>query len=195
VSPGASSDDGARERILSTAHDLFSRHGFPTVGVDRIVADAEVAKTSLYRHFGSKEQLVIAALVLREQLWTDEWLASEVERRGGPATARLLAIFDVFDGWFRRPGYEGCFFTNSLVEAHDRAPAIASASVEGLDGVRTFVRRLAEEAEVRDAEGFARQWQLLMWGAIIAAWAGDPEAARRAQDAGSLLLDRERLAS
>src|SRR5258708_39908153 len=92
--PGTSAPptENARERILLTAYDLFARHGIRAVGVDRIVAESGVAKTTLYRHFASKDDLVVAAVELREELWSRDWLQHEVERRGGPASARLLAI-------------------------------------------------------------------------------------------------------
>src|ERR1700704_5403625 len=102
----AASTETARERILFTAYDLFARNGIRAVGVDRIVAESGVAKTTLYRHFASKDDLVVAVLELREKVWSRDWLQHEVEKRGGPATARLLTIFDVFGEWFRRADYE-----------------------------------------------------------------------------------------
>ena len=69
---------GARDRIVDTAYDLFSRHGIRAVGVDRIVAESGVAKMSLYRHFPSKDDLVLAFLQERERRWTNEWLRAEV---------------------------------------------------------------------------------------------------------------------
>jgi AcrR family transcriptional regulator len=119
----------ARERILLTAYDLFARNGIRAVGVDRIVAESGVAKTTLYRHFASKDDLVVAALALREELWSRDWLEREVEQRGGPAAARLLAIFDVFGEWFRTDDYEGCLFTRALLEAGERTTPPAAASI------------------------------------------------------------------
>ncbi len=150
---------------------------------------------SLYSHFGSKEELVVAVLNRREQLWTREWLEGEVERRGQTPEARLLAIFEVFDEWFRRDDYESCLFMNTLFEAHGRASRLGAESVTRLENVRSLVRGLAEEAGVRDADGFSRQYQMLMTGSITAAAAGDLQAATRARDVASLLLERERLGS
>src|SRR5918996_839572 len=137
-----------RERILHTAYDLFQRHGLQAIGVDRIVAEAGVAKMTLYRHFRSKDELVLAVLDRREELWARSWLEREIERRGSSAEARLLAAFDVFDEWFRRDDYEGCTFVNSLLEMHDRTSPIGSASVVKLAAVRAFLQRLADEAGV-----------------------------------------------
>jgi AcrR family transcriptional regulator len=183
----------ARERILRTAYDLFSRDGVQATGVDRVVAEAPVAKMTLYRNFGSKEELALAVLKLREQLWTRDWLEQEVEGRGGTPQARLLAIFDVLDEWFHRDDYEGCLFTRCLLESHDRTSPIGAASVLGLVEVQAWVSRLAKEAGIRDADGFARGWQTLMLGSIISADAGDLEAAKRAREIGACLLEREGL--
>ena len=114
-------------------------------------------------------------------------------RRGGaPRTAlrleRLLAIFDVFDRWFRRPDFEGCSFINVLLEFGEREHPVRAASVRHLQTIRAFLKRLAQEADVKDPEAFARQWHILMKGCIVAAGEGDRNAARRAQELGALLL-------
>jgi AcrR family transcriptional regulator len=183
--------DTPRERILRTAYDLFCREGLHAVGVDRIVAEAGVAKMSLYRHFHSKDELVLAVLQRRKQLWTD-WLMQEVERRASTPQARLLAIFDVLHDWFRRKDYEGCLFANSLLETHDRRSPVGAACVTQLATVRAFVRGLTEETGITDPDGFARQWQILMLGSIVAAATGDTQAAKRAQRIATHLLHEQR---
>ena len=169
--------ENARERILFTAYDLFACHGIRAVGVDRIVAESGVAKTTLYRHFASKDDLVVAALELREKLWSRDWLEHEVDRRGGPASDRLLAIFDIFGDWFRRNDYEGCLFVRALLEADDRTTPPAAASVAALGRIATWLADLAAEAGVGDPAQFAGQWQLLMLGSIVQATAGNASAA------------------
>jgi AcrR family transcriptional regulator len=183
--------ENARERILHTAYDLFARNGIRAVGVDRIVAESGVAKTTLYRHFASKDDLVVAALGLREELWSRDWLQHEVEQRGGPASARLLAIFDVFGDWFRTDDYEGCLFMRTLLELGDRTTPPGAASVAALGRVASWLVGLAEEAGVRDPAWFGRQWQLLMLGSLVKAATGDVGAAAEAREVASLLLERE----
>jgi AcrR family transcriptional regulator len=191
--PGKSAPptENARERILFTAYDLFARHGIRAVGVDRIVAESGVAKTTLYRHFASKDDLVVAALELREELWSRDWLQHEVERRGGPASDRLLAIFDIFGDWFHRNDYEGCLFVRALLEADDRTTPPAAASVAALARIDAWLAGLAAEAGVRDPAEFAGQWQLLMLGSIVKATAGETGAATEARHVASLMLERE----
>jgi AcrR family transcriptional regulator len=181
----------ARERILDTAYDLFSRHGIRAVGVDRIIATSGVAKMSLYRHFSSKDELVLAFLREREQRWTLEWLHAEVSRRGDDGASRMLAIFDVFDEWFRKQDFEGCSFINVLLEFGELDHPIRRASAEHLATIRGLVTEFAAEAGVSDPDAVSRQWHILMKGSIVAAGEGDREAAPRARELGELLLERE----
>jgi AcrR family transcriptional regulator len=86
------------------------------VGVHEVIERADVATATLYRHFRSKDDLVLAFLERREQLWTREWLEAEARARGSNPEDQLLAIFDVFDEWFQREDYEACSFVNVLLE-------------------------------------------------------------------------------
>ena len=181
----------ARERILDTAYDLFSHHGIRAVGVDRIIATSGVAKMSLYRHFHSKEALVLAFLQEREKRWTMEWLHAEVSSRADDGAGRMLAIFDVFDEWFREPDFEGCSFINVLLEFSELGHPIRQATAGYLATIRGLVREFAEQAGVSDPEAVACHWHILMKGSIVAAGEGDTEAARRAQALGRLLLESE----
>ncbi len=186
----ASRPASARERIDRTAYELFSRHGIRAVGVDTLSARSGVAKMTLYRHYPSKDDLALAFLRRREELWTRSWLQQEVERRARAPAERLLAVFDVFDKWFRRSDFEGCSFMKVVVEHGDQGDRVRKAAEAHIETVRAFLRQLAEDAGVRAADGFARQWQIVMMGSIVAAHAGDQDAARRAKELGSLLLAR-----
>ena len=185
---------GARDRIVATAYDLFSRHGVRAVGVDRIVAESGVAKMSLYRHFPSKDDLVLNFLQEREQRWTNEWLRAEAERRGATAAERMLAIFDVFGEWFAVADFEGCSFINVLLEFDDRDHPVRQATVGYLSNIRSFLRELATEAGATDPDALAHQWHILMKGSIVAAGEGDQLAAGRARQIGELLLAHESIA-
>jgi len=180
----------ARERIDQTVYELFSRHGIRAVGVDTISARSGVAKMTLYRHYPSKDDLALAFLRRREELWTRSWLQQEVERRGRAPAERLLAVFDVFDKWFRRSDFEGCSFAKVLLEHSDPGHPVRKAAEAHIETIRAFLRRLAADAGVRDVDTFARQFQMVMMGSIVAAYAGDRDAARRAKEVGVLLLAR-----
>ncbi len=183
-----------RERILETAYELFSRHGTRAVGVDRIIAESGAAKMTLYRNFASKDELIIAFLERRGERWTRGWLQAEVEGRGGTAAERLLAIFDVFGEWFGREDFEGCSFINVMLEVVDPDDPVHEATVRHLSLIRDYLRGLAAEAGIADADAFARQWHILMKGSIVAAGEGDRDAAARARELGELLLARHGVA-
>lgn len=191
ASTQAPADTEARERILTSAYDLFSQRGLRAVGVDEVIAHAGVAKATLYRHFRSKDELALAFLERREERWTHGWVEAEARRRGATPEEQLLAVFDAFDEWFRREDFEGCSFINVLLEM-GAAHATGSASVDHLANIRTFVRGLAEEAGLRDPDSFARSWHILMKGSIVSAGEGDVDAARRAQRLGRLLIEDHR---
>jgi AcrR family transcriptional regulator len=182
----------ARQRILDTAYELFSHRGIRAVGVEEVISRADVAKATLYRHFPSKDALVLAFLEQREDLWTRQLVEAGARERGTTAEERLLAIFDVFHDWFHQDDFEGCSFINVLLETADREHPVGKASVQYLENIRTIVRTLAEEADLRDPEAFALSWHLLMKGAIVQAAEGDRLAAQRAKTIARLVLEQHR---
>ncbi len=183
---------GARQRILDSAYELFSHRGVRAVGIDEVIKTASVAKATLYRHFSSKDDLVLAFLQQREQLWTKGWVEAEARRRGATPEEQLIAIFDLFHEWFQKEDFEGCSFINILLEMNDRGTAIGKASADHLNNIRSIVRSLAEEAGLREPEQFAHSWHILMKGSIVAAGEGDRDAAGRAQAMGRLLIEQYR---
>jgi AcrR family transcriptional regulator len=187
------SSSAAREDVLDAAYDLFSQKGIRAIGVDAIIAQAGVAKATFYHHFPSKDDLVIAFLQRREQLWTRDWFEAEVNKRGATPKERLLAIFDVFDEWFQRDDFEGCPFLRTLFETFDayqpEENSIAAAARFHLASIRDIVQHYAEEAGVPQAADLAHKWQMLMAGSIVFAGYGDRSSARIAREAGELVLE------
>jgi AcrR family transcriptional regulator len=181
--------DDARTRLLDAAYELFSRHGIQAVGIDRIIAEAGVAKATLYHHFASKEDLVIAFLDLRERRWTHDWLVAEVERRAATPRGRALAMFDALDEWFHGPDFEGCSFINTLLETTGKDDPVYRETVRHLDVIRAILETYAEQAGAVDSKEIAYQLQILAMGAIVSAGRGDPEAARRARVLAELRLN------
>ena len=177
-----------RERLINAAYDLFSRHGVSQVGIDTILAKSGCAKASLYSNFKTKVELAVAFLDKREAVWTRGWLNSEMKRRAKTPEGRLLAIFDVFDGWFHKKSFEGCSFINVLLESKVDSPVRKAAAIH-LAKIRAIVRGLAEEANLREPEKFAQAWHMLMKGSIVAAGEGNRNAARDAKCAARLVLD------
>jgi len=181
----------ARERIVDSSYELFSQRGIQAVGVDELIEKAGVAKATLYRHFPSKDDLVLEFLESREERWTHELVEAGAKSRGSTPEEQLLAIFDVFDEWFRREDFEACSFINVLLEMGPEHP-LGKASMRHLENIRSMVSGLAEEAGLRDPDSFARSWHILMKGSIVSAAEGDLEAAHRAQSMARQLIDEYR---
>ncbi len=179
----------ARERLLEAAIRLFCRRGFHAVGIEAILAEAGVARMSLYNHFGSKDALILAALELRNRRWLD-WMDRSVQSAPDPR-ARLLCVFDALGQWFADPGFAGCLFQRAVSEFPDpEHPAHALAVAHKA--------RLHERLEALSAATGARPWRalagalaLLVEGAIAEAWrSGGDAAAKRARQAAEVLLER-----
>ena len=181
----------ARERILDAAYELFSRRGIQAVGVNEVTARAGVAMATLYRHFPSKDELVLAFLDLREQRWTKDLIEAGAMGRGSNPEEQLLAIFDVLDEWFHRDDFEAGSFIKVLLELGPNNPA-GGASVRHLEQLRAIARHLAEEAGLRDTDSFAHSWHILIQGSIVVAAEGDVEAAQRGKSMARQLIDQYR---
>jgi AcrR family transcriptional regulator len=184
----------ARERLLDAAYGLFSRHGLHAVGIDRIVADADVAKATLYHHFPSKDALVVAFLQLREQRWTYGWLVTEAERRAATPKDRAVVVFDAMDEWFHRADFEGCSFLNTLLEVSDRDSPVHQETVRRLAVVAGIFQTWAQQAGSGTPQETGHQLQILAIGSIVSAGRADLEAARRARPVAAALVASARTA-
>jgi AcrR family transcriptional regulator len=179
----------ARTRLLETAYTLFSRNGIRPVGIDRIIAEAGVAKMTLYRHFASKDDLALAFLDLHEQRWTRDWFAAEIEQRARTPRERLLAAFDALDMWFHEPAFVSCAFVRTLFEVTDRSNPVHQAAARHLDNVQALIAGYAREAGIARPDQVAYELYTLMTGAIVAATRGELDAASRVRDAAELILE------
>jgi len=177
----------ARERLLAAANELFYNEGVHTVGIDRIIEQAGVAKASLYNTFGSKDELVRAYLETRHASVT-ETITRAVQRYDTPRE-RLLAVFEGQGELFARPDYRGCAFARASAESHPGDPA--EQATEGYrHWVRALLTELAAQAGVPDPEALARKLHLLYDGSGQSARLDhDPTSAATARTAASALLD------
>lgn len=158
------------------------------VGVDEIIATSNVAKATFYKHFPTKNDLVLAFLARREELWLHGLVVDGSRSRADDPEDQLLAIFDVFDDWFSRPEeFEACSFINILLEMGTDHP-LGQACVGYLSDIRSVICGLATEANLRDPEEFAHSWHILMKGSIVSAVEGDLLAAKRAKAMGRTLI-------
>lgn len=180
----------ARERLLAAAHELFYAEGVQTVGIDRVIERAGVAKASLYNVFGSKEELVRAYLVQRHA-GTVGALRDAVARHTDPRS-RLLAVFEAQAAVFAQPGFRGCAFVAACAEAPPGG-LIQGAAVSYRQDIRELLVELCEAAAAPDPAGLAGQLQIVYDGAGLSArMDGDPAtAATAARAAAESLLDAQ----
>ena len=177
-----------REQLVDTALELFYRRGFNATGIDRVLAEAGVAKMTLYNHFKSKDELILAALRRRDERFRN-WLMRFVEERGEAARDRILAVFDAHDAWFRQDDYRGCMFINAAAEFPAIADPIHGIAAEHKRLVAGYLADLAKEAGAADPERLAFELMLLLDGAIVCAQvSGESNAAARARDAAEVLI-------
>lgn len=178
----------ARERLLAAAEELFYAEGVHTVGIDRVIERAGVAKATLYSVFGSKDELVRAYLLRHNQTW-HERLIRELDARYRAPRERLLGVFDVLGERSAEVSFHGCAFVNAAAESPPGGP------LEGVcDTARAWVTEmfadLARQAGVADPLPLARQLALLYHGATLSARMDrDLAAARTARTAAATLLD------
>ena len=177
----------ARERLLDAADELFYREGVHTVGIDRVIEHAGVAKASLYNTFGSKEALIRAYLDRRHSSVLDR-IAARIERYDTPRE-KLLAVFEAQGAMFAAPTYRGCAFIAATAES-EAGGQVEEASAEYRGALHTLIADLAAQAGAADAEGLARKLRLIYDGASVSARMDrDPSVAEVAREAAATLID------
>ncbi|HEY1761825.1 MAG TPA: TetR/AcrR family transcriptional regulator [Acidimicrobiales bacterium] len=178
----------ARDRLLEAANELFYAEGVQTVGIDRIIERAGVAKASLYNVFGSKEELVAAYLESRHQ-GTATRLSAAMEKIQDPRE-KIFAIFDEQAKQFRDPNFHGCAFVSASAEA-PVGGLVEQATTEFRAWIRNTFAELAKELGAAHPSTLARQLHLVYDGALLAADLdrNEPSVARSAREAVEALLN------
>ncbi|WP_018653160.1 TetR/AcrR family transcriptional regulator [Actinomadura flavalba] len=159
-------DTSPRRRILNAADDLFYTQGINATGVDRVIDTAGVARMTFYKHFGSKENLILAYLEGREVRWQAR-LDQCVKDAGDDPGARLLAVFDALRGWatsFSR--FRGCSFVNAMAELADPDHPARTLVTSYKRDLRDTVRALAGATTAADPDLLTDQLLLVYEGAI-----------------------------
>jgi len=158
-----------RERLVAAAVELFYRNGFGAVGVDRVIAAAGVTKSTFYKHFEGKDDLMVAAVQRRDEWESEAWGRAVRQIAGDDPAAQLLAMIDVMDVWFNNPDFHGCMFTNTAAEfpnPHDPVHRAAAAYKQrSRDRFRDLAR--AGGADAAGAETFADCFWALIEGALV----------------------------
>lgn len=158
----------ARNRLLETADRLFYAEGINSVGIDRIIAEAEVAKMTLYNHFPSKDDLVLAVLQFREEQVLQMFRQS-IDRHLRKKKTRIEALFDALKDWFKSPGFRGCAFINATAEIADPKHAASMFSAKHKQKFVHLVADILQEDQGRNAASLAPAIALIIEGAIVSA--------------------------
>lgn len=177
-----------RDLLLDTAWELFYRDGYHAVGIDRILAEAGLAKMTLYHHFSSKEELIIAALERRGRK-IGAAIGAALEAAGPSPRKRLLALFDWHEEWFASKDFNGCAFIRAVGEYPESKSAIHQVVVRQKQAARDRLEALLKEMGISSPGKMAIQLHLLLEGAIVGAHTfGDPAIIRNAREAALALI-------
>ena len=178
-----------RDELVRKALEIFYREGFHATGMDRLAAETGISKTTMFKHFRTKEDLILAVLRLRDEQFRG-WLFRRMTE-AGPPRAQLSAMFDALGEWFARPEFRSCMFIKAASEYPDPAHPIHSQSAEHKRLLFLETERIARAAGADDPAALARALLLLKEGAIVPAHlgheadpAGDAKAAAAALLAG-----------
>lgn len=181
----------ARDRIIETAERLFYAYGVRGVGIDRIIAEAGVAKMTLYNHFPSKDDLILAVLQHRESR-VDAMFEASMKRHADGGLDPLECFFAALKDWFEDPAFRGCAFINASVELADSAHPASIFSSEHKKRFRRMVARIVSETRPTAPPSVAAAVSLLVEGAIATAvMEGGSAPADIARDAALALVARE----
>ena len=160
-----------REQIVKTAYELFKRVGYHATGIDRIIAEADVAKMTMYRNFPSKDGLIVEVLRYRAKRF-EALLDRLVEQEATPAQ-KIATIFDWHENWFQRPDFRGCLFAHALAEFGEPGHPVFQAVTAQKNGFKRRLQHILAEAMPDDqAEGAAAALFMLIEGATILAQMG-----------------------
>ncbi len=180
----------ARQRIVETAERLFYAEGIRSVGIDRIIAEAEVAKMTLYNHFASKDDLILAVLHYREEKFGgmfERWMERHVKK----GMDRLEAFFAALKDWFKSPGFRGCAFINACVELADADHAASIFAAEHKCRFHQMLNEIIAEAAGAKATTVAPAIALMVEGAIVTAvMEQTSDAADVAKEAALVLVSK-----
>src|SRR6202035_296851 len=165
---GGDDDESARGRLLSAATRLFCKNGINATGIDAIISEAGTAKTTLYKLFGSKTNLVHVVLETEGRQWR-EWFIAAIEAGGGNAETKLARIFPALKSWFGEERFYGCPFINAVGEHDKDQKQFRAIALRRKKVVLAHIEKLADEMGAAEPEVLAHQLALLIDGAIVAA--------------------------
>lgn len=157
-----------RNELIEKALDVFYSNGFHATGMDMLAAETGISKTSMYKHFRTKEDLILAALHLRDEKFC-AWLFGRMKELGPSPRGQLIAMFDALKEWFAKEGFQGCMFIKASAEYQDVTDPIYVFSAAHKRILFRHIRDLAVKAGAADGDALARGLLILKEGAIVTA--------------------------
>lgn len=180
---------GKREALVNKATELFAKGGYTAIGIDRIIAEAGVAKMTMYKHFPSKQQLILAVLKERDKAFRAA-LMTYTEQHSTPLD-KLKAVFAWHNEWFNREDFSGCMFINASAEFQEATTDIHQAAAHHKQKLIQYLESLLLETYPNSAKKLAAQLNMLLDGAIVAAQVtGNLTAAREVWEVAECLLEQ-----
>jgi AcrR family transcriptional regulator len=177
-----------RDHLIDTALELFSRDGFHATGIDKILSASGVAKMTLYNHFKSKDELILAVLRRRDETFRN-WFMRNIENCSSSPRDCLLSAFDVLGQWIQQDDFCGCTFINATAEFGERGDTIRNSCAEHKRLVLDYFEKLAKAAGAQDPAELAFSLNLLAEGATVSAQVtGAKDSAARAKRAADILI-------
>jgi AcrR family transcriptional regulator len=182
-----------RDDLIDAAMRVFYRHGFHASSLDDIQKEGGISRMTLYNHFKSKDELVVAAMRRRDEIFRNRMMKF-VEGKAKTPRERLLAVFDFHEDWFTGGEFCGCMFINASAEfsAADSAPRRLAA--EHKQEIVRYLREQCEAAGLADPGEVAEQLNILLEGAIVTARVVG-QVADSGKDPGSAARRAKRMAA
>lgn len=180
-----------RDRLVAIAIELFYRHGFNAIGIENVIDEAGVSKTTFYKHFNSKSDLMVAAVQWRDRYEQRAWQRAVKILAGDDPRCQLRAFFEVLDRWFNEPDFHGCLFINAAAEFPNANDPVHRAAAAHKRAHWNDTVELAKRAGADEPETFANVYMTLFEGALVMRQThGRDDAARMALPMVDLLIEK-----
>ena len=179
-----------RDILINTALELFYKYGYHATGIEKILSVSGVSKMTLYKHFKSKNELILATMRRRDEQFRN-WFMKEVENRADTPKERILAMFDILDEWFTEKNFHGCLFINATAEYWKSDDPIHAFAAEHKRIFTAYICEiLAVDTDLVNPESLAQQLMMLIDGAIVTAQISGPEKViNRAKETAETILN------
>ena len=180
-----------REELVRKALDIFYQNGFHATGMDMIVRETGISKTSIYKHFRTKDDLILAVLRLRDEIFRN-WLYRRIEETAQTPKQQMIVLFDAMDEWFTLPEFKGCMFIKASAEFQEPDNPIYVQAAEHKRMLYEHFAEVAQKAGATKPKELSRDLMLLVEGAIVMAAMGVfSDAAGDAKRAATSLIEAQ----